>query len=74
MPSEDLGLPPGVRERIRAEEIFRQSVKEELAASTTGSCGTTLLDRLNLPITLWFLPATGLYTTPILGPRRQNAA
>jgi hypothetical protein len=55
MPSEDLDLPPGVRERIRAEEIFRQGVKEELAARTAGSRETTLLDRLNQPITLWFL-------------------
>jgi hypothetical protein len=55
MPSSDLSLPPDVRERIRAEEIFRQSVKEELTAGAAGPRRPTLLDRLNQPITLWFL-------------------
>lgn len=55
MASEDLVLPPGARERIRAEEIFRQTVKEELADGAAGARATTLLDRLNQPITLWFL-------------------
>jgi hypothetical protein len=55
MSSSDLSLPPDVRERIRAEEIFRQSVKEELAGGASAPRAPTLLDRLNQPITLWFL-------------------
>ena len=45
MTSDDLDLPPGVRERIRAEEIFRQSVKEELAVSPPASGAPRLFGR-----------------------------
>ncbi|HMB68024.1 MAG TPA: hypothetical protein VKU85_01890 [bacterium] len=55
MAAEKLGLTEADRERIRAEEIFRQEVRHQLSPPSPPSKWGRIAGGLNRPFTLWFL-------------------